>query len=350
MPKISFLHDCCVHPLTKFEQSHTLSQRGRFDGGVYDSSGVFCEESRQVKIRHDHTPAVLTSPDSSTELRGSHIYGGLLQNTHFGHFVAESLTRLWAYRCLSSGYSSFIFLKRIQSKPIPGYAEQLLSLLCPGLHFIGVDQTIAVEDLAVPEPLCGRTNGFLIGHPLVRQLLSHLQIPLDGSKVYVSRSRLSASSGGFVCESYLEDCLRDEGYTIFHPQEHSLQEQLNVYSAASALIFADGSTLHLYSLVCRPDQQVFVVWRRSVIHGFGWQINSFGGPPLLGRPAVHKLWVPRDDPRKTARARAQLDFPAIHEQLCSAGMIQGPTWASPSQDTVDKEISSLGVQLVERAI
>jgi hypothetical protein len=350
MSIIRYLRHGFIQPLTSFVQSHSPLERGSFDGGVYDSSGQFCKESLQTKIRHDHIPDREPDRCISLHLPGSYIYGGLLQNTHFGHFTAESLTRLWAYRCLSESFSYFVFLKRIRAKPVPSYAEQLISLLCPDIKIIGIETPVYLENLAVPEAICGGTNGFLVGHQLVKDLVQHLRVPNDGSRVYVSRSRLGKNSGGFLCEDHLERYLQEEGYRIFHPQEYSLQEQLSVYSRATDLIFADGSTLHLYALVCQPEQRVFIVWRRCVISGFQWQISTFGGPRLLGQPAIHKQWVPQDDPRKTARGRAELDFESLHKQLLNAGMIQALSWSPPEEEVVVGAVSSLGSRFTCKSV
>lgn len=332
-------------PLRTFHQSHSAEQRGRFDGGVYDSKGRFCEASRQIKIRHDHTPDANPLLDNYSKIDGGLVYGGLLQNTHFGHFVAESLTRLWAALHLSEAYNRLIFIKRISHKAIPGYAEQLISLLWPGAVILAPDEVVKVDSIAIPDPICGPANGFLVGHPLVHRSIKHLQWPTTGLRIYVSRSKLTPASGGYLAEKLLEENLARDGYLIFHPQDFSIQEQLKTYSSASDLIFADGSALHLYSLVSKKEQTVFVIWRRAVISGFQWQLNTFNGPTLRGEPAVKQLWLSSIDPRKTARARAELDFAELRRQLHDAGMISSQNWQQPTDEYIAEELRFINSKL-----
>ena len=119
-----------------------------------------------------------------------------------------------------------------------------------------------VEELVVPG------QGFGLGDiteatPKYRNAI-HAQfardIKPDGpEKLYISRSKLGLGKGGLLGEEQMEAYLAAEGYEIYHPQEHSLSAQLARYKAARKVIAADGSALHLYAMVGRPDQKVAMV-------------------------------------------------------------------------------------------
>ena len=47
------------------------------------------------------------------------------------------------------------------------------------------------------------------------------------SKIYVSRSSFLA--GGFLGESYIDNLFTSNGFTIFKPENFSLQEQMSIY-------------------------------------------------------------------------------------------------------------------------
>jgi hypothetical protein len=79
-------------------------------------------------------------------------------------------------------------------------------------------------------------------------------------------------------EKLFEDYLRTQGYTIFHPQRHRLNEQLAVYSRAQELIFCDGAALHACILLPDLQARVAVVSRRRDPRWDGREIvNQFYG-------------------------------------------------------------------------
>ena len=186
---------------------------------------------------------------------------------------------------------------------------------------------------------------YIHGHPFNRQLCRRLAAsagpPRGASKIYVSRSRLPAGGGGFVNEALVDDYFRAEGYTILHPQEITVREQIAAYRAADQLVLADGSAVHLYALVARPEQRVFAIWRRGKYSIYNWQIGTFGGPPVLGESCVDELWVPEHEATHATFGRAVLNFPALAEQLHAAGFITSPTWTGPDETEVRQHLASI---------
>jgi len=64
-------------------------------------------------------------------------------------------------------------------------------------------------------------------------------------KIYVSRSRLSASKRKLAEEEILEKLLCERGWTILYPELADLRLQIDLYSKASILAGTEGSAFHL---------------------------------------------------------------------------------------------------------
>jgi hypothetical protein len=64
-----------------------------------------------------------------------------------------------------------------------------------------------------------------------------------GDRVYVSRSRI-IHSGLLLGERYLEALLREAGWTVLHPQDLPLADQMQAYHRARQVMFAEGSACH----------------------------------------------------------------------------------------------------------
>ena len=340
-PIIEFASNGIVLPLT----SITLAEGdkfGEFNGGVFYENHEICETGLQIKGGYNNLPKY----DESKILEqkaGCFIFGGMLQNEHFGHLVLDSLARLWAFGRLDRRFDTVVFYLRFVDQPVRAYVSNLLSLLLPDAKFAFVRAPTQFECLAVPSQLSVLGKGYVYGHPFIRQMFSRFA-RADGErpkKIYVSRRKLSGYYGSIICEDVIEDNLRSEGYEIIYPEMLPLDEQLSIYHSAEKLIFADGSAIHLYAFMARPAQKVFVVWRREVTQGFGMQIKTFDGPDLQGSPCVRTHFVPIKDGENKVRAAAVLDFERLGAQLKEAGFIEGHRWHSPTDAQTQKEVSAL---------
>jgi hypothetical protein len=320
--RIEILEQALVAPLAFYDRA---SSPQTFDGGAYGHDGKPCELSLHVKSMARNVP--LPAMQATACLPGTHLYAGMLKNEHFGHFVAESLARLWATQV--SRFDSVIFYLRDTSLTVPSFVQDTLDCISPKLSVHIVREPTRIERLIVPEQLCHPSIGFASGHPLLKQAFSGVA-SIDRNlsrKLYVSRSLLSGSEGCFLGESFIEERLQDEGYAILHPQTLPICDQFAAYAAADQLIFAEGSAMHLYALVARPEQRAFIIRRRPMGIVFDWQLASFGAQPLAGGSHILGFFIPERDGADLLRARARLDMPSLAAELREQGFISNPDWS-----------------------
>lgn len=237
-------------------------------------AGVLREDGSHCDIGafwRNHRPlSVAPEPPPGTErLKGRWLWGGVLW-VHFGHFLVESCGRLWALdarQLAEDPPDGIIFVpKRPARETETASFQEAFWKLC------GIDMPVRV--LTTPttvETLCVPGQGFGLGQiirgtvPFRDYMASHFGagVAPDGpERLYVSRSKLGLNKGGLVGETALEAYLAAEGYEIFHPQEHDMATQVARYKAATHLVAAEGSALHLFGFVGRPDQRVAIVVRR----------------------------------------------------------------------------------------
>lgn len=327
---LEFVADAVLTPCTHFN----LTERS-FDGGVFDDSGRLIESSLHEKGDFKNTP-LYTQP--VRRLQGTFIYAGLLQNFHFGHFLIESLSRLWPLKNLK--IAGVVFISREQSKTVAPFVESIFNKLGINNYQVCLEST-KFESLIIPSQLAMEERGYVMGYPQIKDFLSKLVIKTQSfDKVYVSRSSLKKDEGGFLGEASLERSLEKEGYHIVHPQNLTIDEQLEVYSNAKKIIFADGSAFHLYVLVASSYQDTFVVWRRNKMASFAFQYQSFVGKDLQGQP-TQKGFFQVDSSYPISRRKSVLDFCSLKEQLVKAGFISGSAWQAPEDRDIQNEINLL---------
>lgn len=224
------------------------------------------------------------------------IFGGCLIR-HFGHFLHESLSRLWwlapladlegpakeaALRLQQLEGDVVFFMPRWldEGKTLLPYMEEILGLLhLPASRIRILQRPLRFRELWIPACVWGfgsdaRAVDRQLGcdsRALLRHLLASSQRPASPApqpaataKLYVSRSGLPISLGRLLGDVVLDPLLEAAGYTVFHPERSSIAEQIRLYGQASDLIFMDGSSLYLLWLAkLRPGTRVRLILRRQ---------------------------------------------------------------------------------------
>lgn len=315
--------------------------------GVLDAQGRFCAASATWRGLRATMVAPAAPPAPVAHLAGRHLWCGQLWS-HFGHFLCESLARLWALDVLGNDLpDSLVFVPKrpvtadeAAADPAPGNAvlmrfqRDCLDLLGVTIPVTLIDRPTAVEELIVPG------QGFGLGAistatPEFRAFIGARfapdVAPEGGERLYLARSALGGREGGALLEERLEENLAREGYEICHPQQHAIADQVARYRAARAVVGLDGSAFHLFAFAGqpgqagRPDRRAAIILRRNsqVYRPLAAHVGAFTGVPPAIIAALSADWVPEGRGRAGRYSFGQLDFPALAAGLHAAGFIAG---------------------------
>lgn len=296
----------------------------RLRSGVFDASGAFVPPSAMMQShgRYSHAP---DPAQPEAELPGTHLYAGI-GRAHFGHFLLEGVTRHWALA--THQVESVVFA------PMPGTRMRLDDGPLADLHkLLSNDAPVTfpmvptrIERLIVPAQGIGHGD-LLTGKPEWNSYaVPRLQaLGAEGpDRLYISRSGLRARKAGMDQEDLIEARLRRAGYTVFHPQLHSLAEQVRAYRAADFIIGPDGSPFHLSALVARPEARQAIILRRNrpeMLARLSRQIEAFSGAAPLCINAV----LPRAEQRKLTagnpKAPTPVDLDQVFAELDAGGFL-----------------------------
>ncbi|WP_114961997.1 glycosyltransferase 61 family protein [Tritonibacter mobilis] len=319
--------------------------------GLLREDGSYCHEGA---LWRRHRP-ITTKPDMPKEITqkipGRWLWGGVLW-AHFGHFLVESTARLWALANLDAPVDGVLFIPKRPAvrDQVRGFQSEFVGLMQKDLPIRVAADPAMVEELVVPG------QGFGLGDiteatPKYRNAI-HAQFARDikpegPEKLYISRSKLGLGKGGLLGEEQMEAYLAAEGYEIYHPQEHSLSAQLARYKAARKVIAADGSALHLYAMVGRPDQKVAMVLRRkSTAHTLLTDnVRHFCKCDPLVIGALRTEWVPKDNQRSSRLSFGELDHSVIGRALKDGGFISGgENWPVLDDDARQNVLKDKGIK------
>jgi hypothetical protein len=264
------------------------------------------------------------------------MFGGMFWH-HFGHFLFETLARLWAVDRLESKIDGIVFFvpRRIEeTSPMHRAVFDLFGIKVP---IILMNEPRRIEKLYVPRQGCG-FGGFASGTPAFREFMhDHLRkiTPKGkGTKLYLTREGYGLKRGGFVAEEVLRGLLEAEGYQSYSPELESFEDQVATYLGASQIVGPDSSAMHLVGFAVPKETHVGMILRR--IGGEQEMLPQIAG--FTGRvPTVVngiRRMLRRDNMKNPTWALfAELDLTRVGQGLAAAGLISDRTeWTDFTAD------------------
>ena len=315
---------------------------GGFVGGVMDTPDRLFSPATDVTLAYQHKPLdALCRAEDVPRKEGRYFYIGLVFPQHFGHFLSEDISRLWAAP-QAGEIDGFVFYSFWPGTPCAPFIQDITAAFgFRDVPLIEAVEPTAFEELVIADP-SRLPNGFLAASDEVRVLtdsvikrintnFSNVERP---KKLFVSRIQFSRTDvyGEVFLENEIAENLRSEGYSVFSPELHSFEEQLHHYASAELLIFTEGSALHAYALVARKGQKVFVIQRlissnTAVLE----QISEFADVTILPSPPPTRTYRSRKTPQNGSFVLAQHDFTQLREVLLKHSFISGAPWKLPSE-------------------
>lgn len=171
---------------------------------------------------------------------------------HYGHFLMESLSRLWFLEQYS-GKAKFLFnVYRDHSQFIGSkkWAEDLLScfnissedIIYSDDFYQAKRVYIPSQSLVLHSSVNSKAQNF-IWNKIKSQFADDSAI-IKKDKIYLSRSKLVKDKRKLENEDIVEGVFLRHGFQIVHPEEISLKQQIEILSQAKVVVGPSGSALH----------------------------------------------------------------------------------------------------------
>ncbi len=274
--------------------------------------------------------------------QGVYLFAGMYL-PHFGHFVLESLSRLWAVERLTEPLDGIVFLNAGRNPPNSAKYANIFKALGVNCSIHVITSPTQFERLYVPEQGLGMgptATGLVEQRDFLRRHFTAMALPVAGhDKIYISRRAYGLKRGGMLGEAYFERSLEQAGYHVFHPQREPLGVQIGTYLAASKIVSPDNSALHVAGFVARPDQKIAIVLRRK--HGavdlFPQLSVAMQHEPLV-IDAIKQVLVHTGRRPANWGHYAELDLASVYAKLVEHGFIdldvvlEVPRWRDVKRD------------------
>jgi hypothetical protein len=229
--------------------------------GVFDEDGTYIEgtalDRRSGEIG-EPMPRELF-PDIADSSYTEAIYAGTLY-FHFGHFLLESLARLWYAKENPSVPVVWAGSHSWQAKVLERWQREILDILGIENETYILHSPERFRDLHVPDIGYRYDDWF---HPQHARFLGRYVGPAqeEGRKLWLSRDRVGNDVKDLNART-IEGRLSEAGWTIAHPESLSVREQLDEISRASVIAGEEGSAFHSLILLADVADKDFEVIRR----------------------------------------------------------------------------------------
>lgn len=261
---VSAVENAVVLPCVKRRDANGKSV---FVGGVIDAKGKFFTPSAHIHSLDDETGSLKQGYEfdcsSVVEDGRTVIWGGVLFD-HFGHFLCESLNRLWYAAQYPEKKYPVVFICE-KARKISSSVRSLLELL--GIsddRLILIDRPTRFERIIVPEQSSVLTGFYTKEFVLPFQKMATGIEAEPFKKVYFSRRKFKGGIKIFG-EDKLERVFKANGYKVVYPERLSLKEQIAYVKGAKEMACVMGSAAHL-SLFAAPKTKLIVLERTEHIN------------------------------------------------------------------------------------
>lgn len=257
---VSILHAATIFGGTFSGRNNRTHRRGQClilaDGKLIDDSFGAMDGSRTyaedilVEVGPDQYRYI--GPSVSEYYPGDYFFLGSAHH-HFGHFMLEGLSRVWAYRMIASALPGIKLV--IYEPSVPSFILELLSMAGISREQIVFSSGAMVcERLIVPK-MAMRTHHWITSFQR-RAWESVAPLKKGGGKVFLSRRGVANRPLGN--EESIEKAFRKAGFEIVCSEKLPITEQIEMATSVDCFAGAVGSQMYL-SAFMKPGGKVLVM-------------------------------------------------------------------------------------------
>lgn len=185
----------------------------------------------------------------------------------FGHLIAQTFSRAWAYQEYVDEIDKVIILGRTSKDTLSNMPSYVLGIF----EFFKIDldkvlfitEPIQIENLILPQ----QSHGIGFREPWYENEYSRFYD--DGryidenspKKVFVSRRNYKLK-GRLAGLDSIANVLKRNGYEEVFTERLTLEEQIKIYINATHIVAEEGSALHTLDLIPKINAKVFLISRR----------------------------------------------------------------------------------------
>lgn len=278
---IKYAEKACVVPFMRPLVQQHAGQKRRWIHGVQVEEDIelsYLDQHREgvstvdYDERHNFLTSKLENGFKPDQISGTWMYGGILYD-HFGHFLSESVHRLWSWKQCQEICQGIVFLTS-GPRNLASFGQYVTDLF--EIWNIDLSKIKIVREVSVVEKLYIPLPGGSIGvgqHSWYNDHLERLSVKetyFDSrypEKILFSRKNF-LTSGKIIGFGAIENLLSEEGYQIVCPENCTLLEQIKYIANAKDIVWEEGSNIHVLDILPQQALNAVVFKRRRHLKTF----------------------------------------------------------------------------------
>lgn len=242
-------HTISVHHQIKCLPADITKPNNIIPYSFYDSKNVPVTAANHFRGHDENDFEFVDNRHKDAEIRqkltGKSLYLGWLFS-HYGHFLTESLSRLWVIEEVDfQGFDYFLFNYKQNKKGDILKAQFIWDTLAKlGINkekVVLIDDCYTIEELHIPTQALVLRSGV---SKKMNSVWSQVSKPNAHPhlKTYISRTEIPRRS--LQNEIDLQNALKEKGFKVIAPQNMSFEDQLAIYANTKLLVSPAGTGLH----------------------------------------------------------------------------------------------------------
>lgn len=238
-----------------------MEERGKFEGAVLTEDGApiaAAQAERRFGAFGSQTLGALSEPVEvapSAVVEEEVVYLGWFIG-HFGHFLLESLARVWFLERIDPAIKVVFHVER--ERYLKGSLSPILALFgIPPDRVLLLDRQTVLRRVLIPEPLYEISHAAHERMPSpFRRVAGDIAGGVDRSEqpLYLSRRMLSSMKRQIVGEFEMEEIFRENGFLVAHPETMSFREQVRLINRHRDVFTTDGTAAYLTLFALQPPR------------------------------------------------------------------------------------------------
>lgn len=263
-----------------------------FGGGIVSENGVFIESSSW----HEGFKSGYPYNQSNIPYRDEDVlYLGCLYNV-WGHAITDNLKKVW-YITKHHPLNKIVYIT-VNNKPLPNYVYELFAR-------VGVDLSKAehITQITQFKSVINPDNSLVNineNRYYTREFVETINLLLRNiptiniDKVYFTRTHLNQFNRD-IGEKSVERLFEKNGFLIYAPEEHSIEEQLSVLSSCKTFASTEGSISHS-TIFCKESTNVVILKKVDYINPYTCFINELRKLNVVYLKAHHSSLASKERP------------------------------------------------------
>lgn len=323
LPEDATYHDALAMPTKAIPRNGPQEMQG----GIFDRDGNFIQSSGLFRgVKSPIMAYGRVEADGADLFEGKAGYGGFLYRGHYGHFLIESMSRMW--RLMRDKEFDRIFFHAHPGHVAPcKIGEFIFSRMGISLDRISVI-TKPIKFSSITIPGTSLRLGGEECHMVHRQVCAAVadgveadyfsSPPSDARPIYFSRTKFRVRP--VFGERELEEELRKNDWEIVYPETLTVEQQIKISRKSNVYCGVIGSAMH--NLVfSRSGTKVFYVEREPS------QKTTYNTLESLDKViGLDAKYIPANVKSETVAGPFLIDPNVVLNSLHCAGLVSKPRW------------------------